>query len=207
MELNNIREFDVVPQECIEFIGKYMTSTQYKLDSMRALEECTLYLSRCCTVKDDGKDAWIFDVDDTLLSLLPYFKKHYFGGEKLNMSSLEAWMRESKAPALEHTLKLFHDIKGRGFRIFLISSRRDSLRSSTVDNLIKVGYHGWTSLILRDVENEAIKVQNYKAKERKRLVDQGYRIWGIVSDQWSSLEGVPSGKRTFKLPNSLYYLS
>lgn len=58
-------------------------------------------------------------------------------------------MRESKAPALEHTLKLFHEIKNRGLKIFLISSRRENLRSSSVDNLIKVGYHGWTGLILR----------------------------------------------------------
>ncbi|KAK9265843.1 hypothetical protein L1049_027076 [Liquidambar formosana] len=124
-----------------------MTSTQYKVDSERALEECTLYLSSCCTFKGDGKDAWIFDVDDTLLSLVPYYKKHHFGGEKLNMTSLEAWMRESKAPALQHTMKLFHEIKSSGLKIFLISSRRECLRTHTVDNLIKVGYHGWTNLI------------------------------------------------------------
>ena len=60
-------------------------------------------------------------------------------------------MRESKAPALEHTHKLFHEIKDRGLKIFLISSRKETLRSFTVDNLIKVGYHGWTSLMLRYV--------------------------------------------------------
>jgi predicted secreted acid phosphatase len=79
------------------------------------------------------------------------FWKTQTRGEKLNATSLEAWMKESKAPALEHTLKLFHDIKDRGFKIFLISSRRETLRSSSVDNLIKVGYHGWTSLLLRYV--------------------------------------------------------
>lgn len=79
VELNNIREFDVVPQECVEYIQKYMTSSQYKADSERAVEEVTLYLSSCCTMKGDGKDAWIFDVDDTLLSTVPYYKKHGFG--------------------------------------------------------------------------------------------------------------------------------
>jgi FMN phosphatase YigB (HAD superfamily) len=30
-------------------------------------------------LEGDGKDAWIFDVDDTLLSTIPYYKKHGFG--------------------------------------------------------------------------------------------------------------------------------
>ena len=79
VELNNIRGFEVVPQECISYIGKYMTSTQYKTDSQRAIEQCHLHLTSCCTLRGDGKDAWIFDVDDTLLSTVPYFKIHGFG--------------------------------------------------------------------------------------------------------------------------------
>ncbi|XVE72869.1 hypothetical protein DITRI_Ditri11bG0072900 [Diplodiscus trichospermus] len=207
VELHNIREFEAVPQECVAYVKKYMTSSQYKADSERAIEEVTLYLSSCCSLKGDGKDAWIFDVDDTLISTIPYFKKHGFGGEKLNSTSMEAWMKESKAPALEHTRKLFHEIKDRGFKIFLISSRRETLRSPTVDNLIKVGYHGWTSLFLRGLDDEYMHVQQYNSEVRKRLVDQGYRIWGIIGDQWSSLKGLPDAKRTFKLPNSIYYLS
>lgn len=31
VELHNIRGFGVVPEECVEFIGKYMSSTQYKV--------------------------------------------------------------------------------------------------------------------------------------------------------------------------------
>ncbi|KAK6141508.1 hypothetical protein DH2020_024753 [Rehmannia glutinosa] len=207
VEVNNIRGFEVVPQECIEYIGKYMTSSQYKADCQRAVEECQLYLSSFCSLKGDGKDAWIFDVDDTLISTVPYFKKHGFGGHKLNVTSLEEWMEKSKAPALDHTLTLFHEIKEKGFNIFLISTRRESLRDATVDNLIKEGYHGWSSLVLRGLEDENKKVQNYKAEARKRLVKDGYRIWGIIGDQWSSFDGTPTAKRTFKLPNSLYYIS
>lgn len=31
VELHNIRGIDVVPEECVEFIGKYMSSAQYKV--------------------------------------------------------------------------------------------------------------------------------------------------------------------------------
>lgn len=72
-----------------------------------------------------------------------------FRGEKLNATSLEEWMEKSKAPALDHTLELFHEIKNKGFKIFLISSRKENLRSPTVDNLVSVGYHGWNRLTLR----------------------------------------------------------
>lgn len=70
-------------------------------------------------------------------------------GERRNVTSLEAWMKTKKAPALKPTLNLFHEIKDKGLKIFLISSRRETLRSHTVDNLIEVGYHGWSGLSLR----------------------------------------------------------
>ncbi|XP_059654279.1 acid phosphatase 1-like [Cornus florida] len=207
VELNNIKEFEVVPAECVGYIGKYMTSTQYKVDSERAIGECTVHLSTSCSLKKDGRDAWIFDVDDTLLSTVPYYKKHNFGGEKLNLTCLEEWMSKAKATALDHTLKLFNELKGRGVQIILVSSRREHLRSATIDNLVNVGYYGWTSLILRGPNDENNEVQKYKSEIRKQLISEGYHIWGIVGDQWSSIEGLPTAERTFKLPNPLYYVS
>lgn len=79
VELHNIREFEVVPEECTQYVKKYVTSTQYDVDSELAMEECTVYLSTSCELKKDGRDAWIFDIDDTLLSNVPYYKKHNYG--------------------------------------------------------------------------------------------------------------------------------
>lgn len=58
-------------------------------------------------------------------------------------------MKKKVAPAIKETLSLYNEIKGRGLKIFLISSRGEHLRDATVDNLIKAGYYGWTGLILR----------------------------------------------------------
>lgn len=58
----------------------------------------------------------------------------------------------------------------------------------------------------RDVEDEGKHVHKFKAEARKKLVKEGYQIWGIIGDQWSSFEGSPTAKTTFKLPNSLYYI-
>ncbi|XP_038882273.1 acid phosphatase 1-like [Benincasa hispida] len=206
VELHNIRFFKVVPEECVSYIGKYVTSTQYKVDSERTIEECIVYLSKGCDLKGDGTDAWIFDIDDTLISTVPYYKKKQYGGEKLNLTDLEIWMSKANAPILGHTLRLFNLLKARGVDIILISARREGLRSATIENLVQVGYHGWTNLILRSPEDEKKGVEQYKADVRRRLVNGGYKIWGIVGDQYSSIQGSPSGRRTFKLPNPMYYV-
>ena len=58
-------------------------------------------------------------------------------------------MSKARAPILEHTLRLFNFLKAKGVDIILISARREGLRSATIENLVQVGYHGWTNLILR----------------------------------------------------------
>ncbi|KAF2314041.1 hypothetical protein GH714_021682 [Hevea brasiliensis] len=196
VELHNIQNFQVVPQECVSYIGKYVTSTQYQVDSERTIEECLVYLSTGCTLNKDGRDM----VSVTVVFIVS-------SGEQLNLTSLEEWMRQGKAPVLEYSLKLFNELKSRGVQIILVSSRREHLRSATIDNLVYVGYHGWTSLILRGPEDELDGVQKFKANVRKQLICDGYRIWGILGDQYSSFEGLPSVKRTFKLPSPLYYVA
>lgn len=207
VELGNIRDFSVVPSECTSYIGKYMTGDQYKSDSEATIEECTVYLNTQCYIYKDGKDAWIFDIDDTLLSTMPYHKKHGYGGEKLNVTDLEAWLAQGKATAIDYSLNFFNDVKRRGMQIILISSRREHLRDATVDNLLEVGFYGWKSLYLRGEKDESKKVEEFKGGVRNELVKNGYRIWGILGDQWSSIKGLETGRRPFKLPNSLYYVA
>ncbi|XP_020539049.2 acid phosphatase 1-like [Jatropha curcas] len=116
-------------------------------------------------------------------------------------------MKEAKAPALEQSLKLFDELKDKGIKIFIVSSRSETLRSATVDNLINVGYHGWSRLLLRGLEDQSMKVQEYQSQARKELMDERYLLWAVIGAQWSSLECLPYAKRTFKLPNSMYYIA
>eukprot|EP01018_Ginkgo_biloba_P011328 Gb_13212 [translate_table: standard] len=205
VELHNLRNFDVVPWECVDYIGKYMTSKQYRVDSERSVEESILHLTSLPLV-GDGRDAWVFDVDDTLLSTVPYMKLHHFGGEIGNATSFEEWAKEKKGPALP-TLALFNQLKSKGVKIFIVTGRGESLRDATVENLLKVGFTGWTDLILRG-ENENDKTMlAYKSEKRAQLMGKGYRIWGNIGDQWSDITGIAEGHRTFKLPNPMYYSS
>lgn len=92
VELHNIRDFQVVPEECTDYIGKYVRSTQYSVDSERTAEECLVYLSTSCNLKKDGQDAWIFDIDDTLLSTVPFYKNNLYGLFRIHLSSNNRFM-------------------------------------------------------------------------------------------------------------------
>ena len=105
-------------------------------------------------------------------------------GEKLNLSSLEEWQSQGNAPALDHTLELFNEIKSRGLQIFLISARREHLRSETTNNLVNVDIHGWTGLILRS-DYSLYKVPT---KEKRKYIWEsfGLKLLSIWS-HWETL--------------------
>lgn len=49
-------------------------------------------------------------------------------GNKLNVTSFEEWMNKGKAPALDHSLKLFNELKYRGVQIILVTAKKEHLR-------------------------------------------------------------------------------
>lgn len=58
----------------------------------------------------------------------------------------------------------------------------------------------------RTAENKRQSATTYKTTIRKQMMEEGYRIWGNVGDQWSDLQGEYSGNRTFKIPNPMYFV-
>ncbi|KAH9323349.1 hypothetical protein KI387_017988, partial [Taxus chinensis] len=186
VELNNLRGFDVVPGECVSYIAKYMTSTQYKVDQERAVEQALMHLN-ALNLAADGKDAWIFDIDDTLLSTVPFFEDHSFGGEVIDRALFERWMEEIKAPAVKSVLPLYNELKLRGVKIIIITWRAEHLRDVTAQNLVKAGFTGWSHLIMRGENDNGKTSVSYKSAKREALVKDGYHIVGNVGDQWSDV--------------------
>ncbi|OWM70523.1 hypothetical protein CDL15_Pgr011999 [Punica granatum] len=219
----------MVPEECISYIGKYMTSMQYRVDSEMAIKECAVYLSTSCSIETD---AWISDcsllqeasIRVTLPSvLLLHFllqvlitRSQYSMGEKLNLTSLEEWMKKAKASAMEHSLKLFNEIKGEGSRSsWCLRDGNISDRPPSTTSSLPAFTAGQphtevpppTLVMLMGPDDELKGVQDYKAEARNQLVNEkGYRIWGILGNHFRSIEGLLKAKRIFKLPNPLYYI-
>lgn len=78
VEANNLAPWKMVPRECVEYVKDYMMGRGYRLDLERVSKEAADF-AKSVQLGDDGKDAWIFDIDETLLSNLPYYQEHAFG--------------------------------------------------------------------------------------------------------------------------------
>lgn len=72
VEANNIRNWTQVPSYCNDYIGHYMRGSQYKQDRDIVCDEALKY-AKSLNLTGDGKDVWVFDIDETTLSNLPYF--------------------------------------------------------------------------------------------------------------------------------------
>ncbi|PWA91437.1 HAD superfamily, subfamily IIIB acid phosphatase [Artemisia annua] len=139
-------------------------------------------------------------VDDEAVGYAP-------GGDPYNPQAFKEWASRGICPAVPPILRLFVKLIQRGFKVFLISGRDETtLGETTLYNLHFQGFFGFERLILR---NEAYKGQSgiiYKSEMRRKLMEEGYRIWGNVGDQWSDLHGQFVGNKTFKLPNPMYFV-
>ncbi|XP_021723506.1 acid phosphatase 1-like [Chenopodium quinoa] len=206
VETNNAGNWSSVPVRCYKYVMDYMTGDRYALDFGLAAKNALEY-ARSVDIAGDKMDAWIFDVDETLLSTFPYYKLHGFG--KKNRTEFIKWGlgKGTKLPVLKASLRLYKELRKLGFKIFLLTGRPEWIRNSSVANLMDVGYSDWERLILRQPSDENKTAIDYKSENRKKLEDEGYRIHGNSGDQWSDLLGYAISQRSFKYPNPMYYVA
>lgn len=121
----------------------------------------------------DGLDAWVLDVDDTCLSNQPYYQVKQFGYVYLlydtclsvtvtqstsrsiacialhacrayDPVAFRAWASWATCPGIPAMQWLFQTLRGRGFRVFLVTGRdEETLGSSTAANLAAAGFSGY----------------------------------------------------------------
>ncbi|KAI9191992.1 hypothetical protein LWI28_016490 [Acer negundo] len=206
VETNDAGIWSYIPSRCVKFVQDYMTGDRYSSDSAVVSGFCLDFI-KTVNVSGDGKDAWVFDIDETLLTNLPYYVDHGFGSEIFDEKSFDDWVDLAEAPALSESLNLYDELKQLGFKIFLLTGRSEFQRNATVKNLLLAGYSGWEKLILRNHLDQGKPATVYKSEKRLELVNEGYRIHGSSGDQWSDLQGFAVAERSFKLPNPMYYIA
>ncbi|KAJ9692221.1 hypothetical protein PVL29_011339 [Vitis rotundifolia] len=175
----------------LDYVGHYMLGHQNRKDSRAVVYEALTY-AQSLKLAGDGKDIWVFDVDETSLSNLPYYAKHGFG-----------YLNLGKAPALPESLKLYKKLLSLRIKAVFITGRPEAQRNVTAANLRNVGYHTWERLILKGSSTGIAIV--YKSNERKKLEKSGYRTIANIGDQWSDILGTNIGNWTFKLPNPMWW--
>ncbi|XP_024022520.1 acid phosphatase 1 [Morus notabilis] len=206
VETNNIIDWETVPEECALYVGNYMLGQQYRQDSKAVVKEAYRY-AKSLILADDGKDVWIFDIDETTLSNLPFYARYGFGVKPHDAELFNEWVLTESAPALPESLKLYKKLLALGIKIVFLTTRNEDKRHATEDNLLIAGYRTWEKIIFKQDSNYSITAVEYKSAERKKLEDAGYKIVGNIGDQWSDLLGTNTGCRTFKLPDPMYYVS
>lgn len=162
----------------------------------------------------------VFDIDETALSNLEEMKKQDWY-KTFDAASFSAWEQSAKAPAIDQTLKLYKQLRGKGFGVTFITGRGEAVRNATVQNLANAGYGSQCSkdevqvgelcyleLGLR-AEADAVKTATrYKSEKRLAFVEEhpGTKLVGSVGDQFSDLLGESGAAALFKLPNPVYYI-
>ncbi|CAN7039485.1 unnamed protein product [Brassica rapa subsp. trilocularis] len=205
----NLAPWSTIPAECADYVkADYVLGKAYVADLERVSEEASIFASTVVGFNGagDGKDAWIFDIDETLLSNLPYFIEHGFGLELFDHSEFDKWVERGVAPAIAPSLKLYQRVIDLGYRVFLLTGRKESHRLVTVENLINAGFQNWDKLILRSPDEQHKMATVYKSEKRDEMVKEGFRIRGNLGNQWSDLLGSSMSQRSFKLANPMYYI-
>jgi acid phosphatase len=175
--------------------GEYDREIQVVADSARE------YLAAVVkSAPKQDKLAAVFDIDETSLS----------NWEAMSACGFCSYAVERKLytedhdPAIAPVLELYNFAKTEGVRVFFVTGRQESERAMTIKNLNEAGYSDWTELIMQPDGNK-LPAGVFKPKDRREIVDKGYRIILNIGDQASDLAGC-CAERVFKIPNPFYLL-
>ncbi|KAL6657200.1 hypothetical protein ACP70R_004980 [Stipagrostis hirtigluma subsp. patula] len=205
VEANNAKGWRAVPAPCVGYVRGYMFWGQYHRDVGSVADQAAAYAAEIAPAGAAAGDAWVLDVDDTCLSNLPYYQAKQFGA--YDPAAFKAWASRGLCPGIPPMRQLFQALKGRGFRVFVVTGRdEETLGSTTEANLAAAGFSGYDRLITRGAAYRGQSAVEFKSAMRRRLVEEGYRIRGNVGDQWSDLQGDCAGDRVFKVPNPMYFV-
>jgi acid phosphatase len=179
-------------------------SACYVSDLNRQSELAIAYLrQRVAKTTPGEKLALVLDIDETALSNWDEERRDDFG---YILRDWNDWVEEKKAPAIAGTLRLYNEALEHGVSVFFITGRTKEQEVATSDNLRAAGYHDWAGLSLRGPHPSGQTTVEYKAAEREKIIDAGFRIILNVGDQRSDLQGNPQAERSIKLPNPFYFI-
>uniref|UniRef100_A0A1S4AWL5 Acid phosphatase 1-like n=1 Tax=Nicotiana tabacum TaxID=4097 RepID=A0A1S4AWL5_TOBAC len=74
VETNKLRDWKMVPGACENYVGYYMVGQHYRHDC-EAVADAAIKYATGLKLGGDGKDVWVFDIDETTLSNLPYYAR------------------------------------------------------------------------------------------------------------------------------------
>jgi predicted secreted acid phosphatase len=151
----------------------------------------------------DERSTVIFDVDETVLSGYEYAIQLDFG---FNLETWLEWQLKENAPAIKEVKRLYDYLVEKNVNIVFLTGKRGLTYKSTYNNLMKVGYTKFDTLICRQENEYDLAADEYKTYHRKRITENGSDIIMSVGDQKSDFIGEHTGIKV-KVPNYLYRIN
>ncbi|KAE8785370.1 Acid phosphatase 1 [Hordeum vulgare] len=115
-------------RDCVLHVRAYLTGHAYRSDLDLVAREASAYARAAATgdaaAADATQAAWVFDVDGTLLSNLPYYVQHGYGLELFDHREFDRWVETGEAPAIPSSLRQYREVRDLGFNTFLLTGRR-----------------------------------------------------------------------------------
>lgn len=182
-------------------IRRYVDSGEYLRDITSVSSQAKAWLTERAARRSSGERlAVVFDLDETLLSNLPFMLAEDLGGSD---AAWDAWLAKGEDPVIEPVRDLYRLARRLGVEVIFITGRHEHLRAATERNLREVECADYAALISTP---DGLKktAEAFKTGERKRLAEQGYVIIANIGDQESDLAG-GYAERTFKLPDPFYF--
>jgi predicted secreted acid phosphatase len=190
-------------------IDAYIDSGRYEADVAAVIARAQRWIEerRPAAVKP----AVVLDIDETALSNWPAYRVNGWGRVvngpcdlQQGPCGLRSWQALALSKALQPTLTLAKRARELGVAVFFITGRPENLREASERNLREQGYD-FAGVILEPVGAKYASAGDFKAPERRKLIEQGYTILLSLGDQDSDLSG-GYAEQTFKLPNPVYFL-
>lgn len=195
---------------------EYQKSGRYEADIGRVAGDAANYLRT--RLAQGGKNAVVFDIDETALSNYPALKANDFGWIPLAPCKQEAdgklgspcglltWIMIGVAEPIKPIRELYNVAREAGAAVFFVTGRPDTpeMRAATEKNLRAAGYPDWAGLSLKPTAQKMTTVE-YKSGERRKFTEQGFAIIATIGDQQSDLDG-GYAERGFLVPNPFYFI-
>ncbi|MCC6848674.1 MAG: acid phosphatase [Deltaproteobacteria bacterium] len=190
-------------------IADYIDSGRYDAEVARVVAQAAAWLDR--RAPEVRKPAIVLDIDETALSNWRAYRVNGWAritngpcDVERGPCGIHAWQAMAGGVAIAPTLRLVERARVLGVAVFFLTGRPTEVREVTERNLREQGFD-WDRVIMLPSDRRFRSGVDFKAPERKRLVDAGYTIVLSLGDQQSDLDG-GHAERTFKLPNPVYYL-
>ena len=190
-------------------IERYVSSGRYDAEFAAVVKRAREYLEKRAKVVT--KPAIVLDIDETSLSNWPAYRVNGWTRITAGPCDLQsgpcgvrAFQATNASKALVPTFNLARRANELGVAVFFITGRPSDLREATQRNLRGEGYE-FAGVVLSPEGARFTSAADFKAPERRKIVEQGYTIILNMGDQESDLRG-GYAEKTFKLPNPVYFL-